>query len=337
MVPFSPIYDYESCYEFPNGDVVETIDLLPSDQVYRAKSTGWACLTPRSWKGAVKDDGIVVINSHSGGMKPDTSSFKVLHNKDIKTQRLVENGMLEQVDIIQRLCFGVYRCPRCDYSERPRIPQKGKKDRSTIPIPPKSKCFKHECQLEWHCCPASMVSVFYHTRLRAEVHHTGVHEHEQPPPLRSDVLAKREFNQRVIGAPGQTPGQLAIGNVFQNRAGDLHEAYHHSGRIARERRELLDKAKSKQTIASFLELERTLGFECIGSSSFRGLDGHITLQTQFMRDILAEKQSCLQSDSVHSMILDLEFSGLIYVSFTSGYCDGLKRSIPLVITVIFGQ
>lgn len=66
------------------------------------------------------------------------------------------------------------------------------------------------------------------------------------------------------------------------------------------------------------------------------MDGHITLQTRFMRETLAERQSCLQSDSVHGMIKDPQYGADIYVSYTSGYCAALERSIPLVVTILFG-
>lgn len=337
MVHFTPVYDHQSCYEYPNGDVVETIDVLPSDEMRRAMSTGWACLTLQSWSGAVELDGEVAVESIDGVMKPNSETFKVMLKNDIRTHKLVKEGLLEEVKIARRLCFGVYRCPHCAYSDRPRIPQNGKKNSNTVPLPPKSKCFTHKCELVWHRCTASMVSLFYHGRLKAEVHHVGIHNHEKPPPLRADVISKRAFDQRVVAAPERTPGKLTIGNGLQGPVGNLHEAYHHVGRIARERHILLGKTKTTPTMASFLGLEKTLGIEFFGSSSFRAKDGHITLQTRFMRETLAERQSCLQSDSVHGMIKDPQYGADIYVSFTSGYCAALERAIPLVVTILFGM
>ncbi|KAF9573708.1 hypothetical protein BGW38_008390, partial [Lunasporangiospora selenospora] len=177
---------HSSSYEYPNGNVVETIDVLPTDEVYRVKSTGWACLTPQSWSGAVKPDGEVVVKLSDGAMKPDTKTFKILRNSDHQTQALLKEKQLEKVDIVKRLCIGVYRCPYCAYSERPRIPQRGKKNSSTTPEPPKSKCVTHKCDLDWYRCTASMISIFYHVRLKAEVHHVGIHKHEKPPVLRAN-------------------------------------------------------------------------------------------------------------------------------------------------------
>ena len=191
MVHFAPVYDHQSCYEYPNGDVVETIDVLPSDEVRRAMSTGWACLTLQSWSVAVELDGEVAVETIDGVMKPNSETFKVMLKNDIRTHKLVEEGLLEEVKITRRLCFGVYRCPHCAYSHRPRIPQNGKKNSDTVPLPPKSKCFTHKCELVWHRCTASMVSLFYHGRLKAEVHHVGIHNHEKPPPLRADVISRR--------------------------------------------------------------------------------------------------------------------------------------------------
>ncbi|KAK5809656.1 hypothetical protein F5H01DRAFT_415603 [Linnemannia elongata] len=311
MVHFTPVYDHQSCYEYPNGDVVGTIDVLPMEL-----------------------DGEVAVESIDGVMKPNSETFKVMLKNDIRTHKLVKEGLLEEVKIARRLCFGVYRCPHCAYSDRPRIPQNGKKNSNTVPLPPKSKCFTHKCELVWHRCTASMVSLFYHGRLKAEVHHVGIHNHEKPPPWRADVISKRAFDQRVVAAPERTPDKLTIGNGLQGPVGDLHGAYHHVGRIARERHILLGKTKTTATMASFLGLEKTLGIEFFGSPSFRAKNGHITLQTRFMRETLAKRQSCLQSDSVHGMIKDPQYGADIYVSFTSGYCAALERAIPLV-TILF--
>lgn len=66
-----------------------------------------------------------------------------------------------------------------------------------------------------------MVFFYYHTRLRTQVHHVGVHEHEKPSP-HTELPAKRIFDHCIIGAPSQTPNHREIGDLLRKLVGDGH-------------------------------------------------------------------------------------------------------------------
>ncbi|KAG0321135.1 hypothetical protein BGZ97_012041, partial [Linnemannia gamsii] len=78
------IYNHPSGYEFPNGNIVEAIQLLPSDQDSRSKSTGWALLPLQSFKAVVRK------------------------NCNVKKKRLdyhIDSDNEERVDIAEKICL----------------------------------------------------------------------------------------------------------------------------------------------------------------------------------------------------------------------------------------
>ncbi|KAF9430947.1 hypothetical protein BGZ94_001693 [Podila epigama] len=188
-------YAHPSSHEFPNGNVVETIELLPSDQDFRSKSTGWALLPLQSYRAIVKKDCDVKVSQHTGLLRAQRSTYRSLCNLK-KKGRDMDNETEERVDIAEKICFGVYKCPQCDFCERPRLPVSGKNKNAT-PRPPVRKCKTHLEELVWVRCSATAVIIRYHERMKTEIHHRGIHNHPKPPTIREDVLTWREKHQTV--------------------------------------------------------------------------------------------------------------------------------------------
>ncbi|KAF9914518.1 hypothetical protein FBU30_002517, partial [Linnemannia zychae] len=224
-------YNYFSNYEFPNGDIVETIQRLPSDQTFRAKSSGWTLLPLQSFKAIVKKNNSVKVRPHAGILKAQSSTFQSLFSlKKKKKDYNIDSDAEEQVDIAEKICFGVYKCPKCEFSERPRFP-KGAKTRDSIPRPPVVKCTTHLIDLVWQRCSASAVVIHYYDRMITEIHHRGVHNHPKPPPMRADILSWRELEARVKSAPNDTAGKIMIGSRTQKPSREIHVAFANVDRL----------------------------------------------------------------------------------------------------------
>lgn len=82
--------------------------------------------------------------------------------------------------------------------------------------------------------------------------------------------------------------------------------------------------------------EEQQGIVMIRSSSIGKHDGHISFQTDFMKEQAAMAKTCMQSDSVHGFIYDDHFQD-INVTFTSAFCPVIQRMVPVVISVMFGK
>ncbi|KAF9117818.1 hypothetical protein BGW39_001762 [Mortierella sp. 14UC] len=272
------IYNHPSSHEFPNGNVVGTIQLLPSDQDFRSKSTGWALLPLQSFKALVRKNCDVKVYLHAGILKAQSCTFQKLHSLKKKLDNHIDSVNEERVNIAEKICFGVYKCPKCEFSERPRFPETGK-NRNSIPRPPVGKCTKHLDDLEWKRCSASAVIVRYHGRMKTEIHHKGTHNHPKPPSMRVDILAWRELETRVNAAPNDTAGKIMIGSRTQKPSRKIHVALANVDRLAKDVKTISNKYKLKGSIMDLMTVEKNAKMKVIHHSSFSADDGHITLQT----------------------------------------------------------
>eukprot|EP00474_Spongospora_subterranea_P007818 CRZ08276.1 hypothetical protein [Spongospora subterranea] len=72
------------------------------------------------------------------------------------------------------------------------------------------------------------------------------------------------------------------------------------------------------------------------SSSITSVNGHVSIQTEFMKTRACDLESSMQTDSVHGFVQDIHFEE-VNVTFTSAYCPIIQRTIPLVISIMFGK
>jgi hypothetical protein len=172
--------------------------------------------------------------------------------------------------------------------------------------------------------------------MKTEIHHKGTHNHPKPPPMRADILAWRELEARVNAAPNDTAGKIMIGSRTQKPSREIHVALANVDRLSKDVKTISNKSKPKGSVMDLMTIEKNAKMKVIHHSSFSADDGHITLQTPFMSQVLGGRHSCLQADSVYGMIRDPQFNGPINVTFTSGYCPVLERTIPMVISIMFG-
>lgn len=65
-------------------------------------------------------------------------------------------------------------------------------------------------------------------------------------------------------------------------------------------------------------------------------DGHIVLMTDFQKDRLREKASCLQSDTVEGFVVD-DHCPTVNVTMTTGFSAVINRHLPLCISILMGK
>ena len=63
----------------------------------------------------------------------------------------------------------------------------------------------------------------------------------------------------------------------------------------------------------------------------------ITVQSFYMREVLLENTSGLQSDTIEGIIFDSEYPGIVDVHFTSGFDKINCRWVPVLMSLIFGR
>lgn len=57
--------------------------------------------------------------------------------------------------IYNKSCLGIYMCPECEYTERPRVPRTGK-SKHALPRPAEKTCSKHKSMLTHVPCMVTM-------------------------------------------------------------------------------------------------------------------------------------------------------------------------------------
>jgi len=166
--------------------------------------------------------------------------------------------------------------------------------------------------------------------------HKGFHNHALPHPVRADIESKKRLATLVKTASEVLPKQLMMGSMTRESVRNIHPLFSNLDRVAYERAKILKDTSIGETFSAMTAFEEQRGMIIIRSSSISNHDGHISIQTDFMKQKAASIKTCMQSDSVHGFILDDHFHD-VNVTFTTALCPVIQRTIPLVITIMFGK
>jgi hypothetical protein len=237
--------------------------------------------------------------------------------------------------IVKKSCLGNYVCPvtGCNITERPRLPKVVRKC-GALPRPPQTFCKKHDTKLIHSSCTATVE--FTCSKTEVLMIHKGFHYHAKPHPIRPSLSASIDFKSVVAIAAEATPKQLLVGTSSRQGVGNLHEAYNNLDRLAYHKRKILKPFNLPSTIGSLANFNKNIQVNFIRSSSFQAHDGHITMQTDSMIQQLKCNELPFESDSVEGFVFDDE-SPNVNVTFTSGFHVGIGRTVPFLISILFGK
>lgn len=238
--------------------------------------------------------------------------------------------------IHRKACLGNYECKvqDCNFSERPRIPS-GSYSKTTLPKATTTTCPRHGGLLCHINCMATMKTIQAVNGNTIEVHHSGVHNHSRPHPIRPDVNAKLRFRDIVRIAPEVCPKSLQIGHSTREPMSSVHPSYNNLDRLAYSRRKILDNSRGA-TFGQFHAFVKTIARENIASSQMHGPDGHIIFITPFQKELLQNHERALQTDSIEGFVLD-KYCPTANVTMTTMLCEVINRNVPVCISVLLGK
>ncbi len=233
-------------------------------------------------------------------------------------------------------CMGIYKCSvdMCSFTERPKVPR-GSKVKSSLPFPSVTQCLKHHQKLV-HCpCDATMKSTFVDGQVLLQ--HIGIHNHARPHPIRPSYEARKGFEQIVNTAPEVRPQQLLIGTSSRNSLQEIHPSYNNLDRIAHLRMKTKRIATYlSSTMGSLANYEKSLQLKLFDSVSVSAEDGHIIMCTEVMKKEITENYFCMQTDSIEGFVVDEDITSP-NVTMTSTYNLVLDRTVPLLVSILFGK
>jgi len=143
-----------------------------------------------------------------------------------------------------------------------------------------------------------------HDKEAGTVHlmHKGLHNHAIPHPIRGNIDGKKQLEAQVKTAPEVHPKQLLIGSMTRESASNIHAAYANLDRLSYERKKILKGTSIGTTLSAITAFKEQEGITMISSSSISNQDGHISFQTNFMKEQAAMAKTCMKSDSVHGFV-----------------------------------
>ena len=241
--------------------------------------------------------------------------------------------------IYYKTCLGVFKCTMCDFVERPRQPLATRKNAK--PQEPRKHCLQHGSLGEWQQCDATLKVHVPHRHMDEPVvitfTHVGLHRHPRPPPIRPDGIGRQTLDGVVNIAPELPPKNLQVGTATRKPAPEFHPAYANLDRISNHRRHTISKHAPGNTLGDLSAYETELDDDFIQSSSMAQRDQHFSIQTLFFREeYIHTLKECMQSDSIHGWIVDGKHND-VNLTVTSTFCPAIKRTVPVLISVMHGK
>ena len=170
------------------------------------------------------------------------------------------------------------------------------------------------------------------------IYHFGEDSHAKTHTIRPDAGARLKFRDAILTAPEVRHKNQVVGSATRPSVTELHPAFSNLDRTANIRRNILRHATHQTTLEVLASFEKQMskGKSIIQSSIIQSVNGHISIQTEFMAARAATLESGMQTDSVHGFVRDIHFDE-INVTFTSAYCPTIQRTIPLLLSILFGK
>ena len=170
--------------------------------------------------------------------------------------------------------------------------------------------------------------------------HKGTHNHPFVPNHKPFPEALRKFEEIVKAYPDAGPRKFILGSHNCESVADIDDAFFNQDRVKHMRKMLLPKTSTKlgiNTLASIMRFNKHQHF-IVDADIVHVNCQHITMQSQYMVEVLREGMSGLQSDTVEGVIDDSDYpSGNIAIHITSAYDRLLERWVPVLISIIFGR
>jgi hypothetical protein len=204
---------------------------------------------------------------------------------------------------ILKSCLGNFECPvsDCQYHLRPHLPRERRKG-AVSTLVTGTACPHHNKTLQHTLCPASLKVIQVGSVITFT--HRGFHTHRRPHPIRPDAGSKEKFGDLVRTASEVRPKSLQIGTSTREPLRNIHPVYLNLDRTAYHRSKILKKSSTTSSLGHAANFEKNLGIKIIVSSSLSDVDGHVSLQTSFLKERLCACQSSLQTDSIEGFVID---------------------------------
>ena len=222
---------------------------------------------------------------------------------------------------IHKKCLGVFCCEvsDCHYVEAPRQPRS--KCVNAEPVPAVTRCQDHpETPLVYYPCQCKWSVTEYENKF--EIRHKGKHNHPVPRMDRCalDPDSLIQLQQVVRTCLEATAGQLKAGTATRPSVTNIHPMLMNMDRLNYERRKITLKAsKVGSGIADIINFIKDVDGDFIRSVELVGKHPNIIMQSNYMMQVLEEREGPLQTDTVEGFLTEPSSSKILYLTVTSTF------------------
>ena len=242
-------------------------------------------------------------------------------------------------------CLGVFVCPQCQFVAWPQIPKPQKI--GVHPSVPKDSCPKHPLlALKWIPCrtdpskPCKMTVDLFADR--TILTHKGTHGHPHPPVSKPAPRSLEFIKEIAITNPSVEPTQLHIGTDGRPPLPSLDPALNNVSVIAHYHRNFLKRSTPgslnghgvRSTSGALFQMIKELPEGVVKDFHVSKNSCSVTIQTEGQRWVMNNTPCGLESDTVHSIIEDLDMQLEPFDHFTSALDPILGKWVPVLSTVI---
>ena len=137
--------------------------------------------------------------------------------------------------------------------------------------------------------------------------------------------------------PKVGPRSLRTGSDTRPSVTKINPILCNIGVVRRVRKKDLKTSGIEGSFAALAQFAKGVHEEFIVDTKMSKDVAIVSLQTDYMRTVLEEATSGLQSDTVEGVICDAGYDGNIDIHFTSSFDAILGRWVPVLISLIFGR
>ena len=327
----SPLHP--STDEFPNGNIKFTRAVQDYDSIHLARSVGWATKVSRHY--VTSDESKVTVRKKClGARQCPFPGCRFAHRPQVTARSEGSRRSSTATATATATTSTTATEPAAAAAVIVVEEAKSSTPEDQVEDMPGYLCSIHQIQLEHIPCNVLMDLVEKDGQI--EFTHHGYHQHRLLLPKRASQDALQHLETIVSTATDGKPKHFLHQTELRNPISNKYPVFRNLSYLRYRRNKVVHKNRNPNNLGQLAAMEEVLGSCFIRSSSIRSTDGHISVQTNFIQQHCQDLVSSMQTDSVHGIISDDHYAD-INIAFTSAYCPVLKRTLPLIMSILFGR
>lgn len=237
--------------------------------------------------------------------------------------------------MVYSYCLGVYKCKNCEFVAAPINPRK--KHKFAPPPPSKLICYRHPDEdLEYLSCHCTLQATEQNKSW--VMVHSGKHQHPAPPPGLSNIPydVMIEAQKEIAGNHNGQPLKWVMGDSVRPGLASKHPGLLNKSRLKHIASRLKKPEHLGSTIGAIEQFKREIPDTIVFCGTMHeGGKTVIVLHCPWMTELLQSGCSAVQTDTIHEIVHDLDYDGMIDITMSSMFNPDLNRWSPVLLSFAY--